>query len=229
MFTPVRHASLHSLITRPLLHAIFSGQLPGGTHLVEQDLAAQFQVSRAPIREALREVAAMGLVELRPNRGTVVLPFNPDSLRGIYHVRMALESEAARLAAKHILSTEIEALEKSSLQLLEPGARDLPWSSRIMALDEQFHEAVATWAGVARLATEIRRYSQLSHLITQEIREVQGYKSTEQEDTLHQHLAIIQALRRGDAEAAGQAMRQHLLHAAERAVLALFSKTATTA
>ena len=225
MFTPVQHASLHRLIIHPLLHAIFSGQLPGGTHLIEQDLAAQFQVSRAPVREALREIASMGLVELRPNRGTVVLPFNPDSLRGIYHVRMALESEAARLAARAIPTTEIESCEKSCRELLGPGPHDLPWSIRASKLDEDFHETIATWGGVARIAIEIRRYNQLAHLLEHEIRQIQGYRPDEQLDTVNQHLEIVAALRRGDGDAAAHAMRAHLLTAADRAIIALFPKS----
>jgi DNA-binding GntR family transcriptional regulator len=196
MFSPVRHASLHSLIIRPLLHAIFSGQIPGGTHLVEQDLAVQFQVSRAPVREALREIASMGLVELRPNRGTVVLPFNPDSLMGIYHVRIALESEA-----------------------------DLNWSSRASKLDEEFHETVATWAGVARIAIEIRRYNQLAHLLEEEIRQLQGFRPEEQVATINQHLAVIAALKQGNGDEAARAMREHLLSAAGLSIAGLFPKT----
>lgn len=225
MFAPVRHASLHSLITQPLLHAIFSGQIPGGTHLVEQDLAAQFQVSRAPVREALREIGSMGLVELRPNRGTVVLPFNPDSLRGIYHVRMALESEAARLAAKAIPATEAESCEKAFRDLLSSSQRDLTWSIRASALDEQFHEMVATWGGVARIAIEIRRYCQLAKLIEHEIRQAQGYRSGEQVDTINQHLAVLEALRKGDADQAARAMRDHLLRAVNLAIAGLFSRS----
>jgi len=206
------------------MHAIFAGELSGGTHLIEKDLAAQFQVSSAPVRDALREIASMGLLELRPNRGAVVLPFNPDSLRGIYHVRMALESEAVRVAMKHITPAEAEALEKASLDLLAPGPRDTPWSLAATNFDEQFHDMIATRAGVARLALELRRYGQLAHLIYEDIREFQGYQFEEQEKSIRQHLTIIKALRQRDAEAAAHAMRDHLLHAAEGAVIAFFSK-----
>jgi DNA-binding GntR family transcriptional regulator len=224
VFSPLRHASLHSLVIRPLLHAIFSGELAGDTHLIEKDLAAQFQISSAPVREALREIASMGLVELRQNRGAIVLPFNPDSLRGIYHVRMALESEAVRLATKHITPSEAEALEKASLELLAPGPRDTSWSLSTMNFDEQFHEMIATRAGIARLTLELRRYGQLAHLIYEDIREFQGYQFVEQEKSIHQHLAIIGALRQGNAELAADSMRDHLLYAAEGAVAAFFSK-----
>jgi DNA-binding GntR family transcriptional regulator len=222
VFSPIRSAPLQSLITRPVLHAIFAGQLPGGTRLIEEDLAEQFQISRAPVREALREIAAMGLIELRQNRGAVVLPFNPESLRGIYQVRLALESEAVRLAAVHLPKTEAEKFENIFVELLASNMRDHAWSVRTNVSDEEFHKMLATWAGVARLSQEIKRY----YLLVREIREAQGRLYKIQEEAIQQHLTIIRALRNGDGEAAAQAMREHVLAAAEWAVDALFSEPA---
>ena len=221
VFSPIRAASLQSLVTGPILHAIFAGQLPGGTRLIEADLAAQFQISRAPVREALREIAAMGLIELRQNRGAVVMPFNPDTIRGIYHVRMALESEAVRLATSRLPGAEIEAFESACADLLAARVRHHAWSVRAIACDEDFHEMIATWAGVARLSMELKRYSLLVH----EIREAQGRRYKVQEQAIRQHAAILRELRKGNAESAAQAMRSHILDAAEWAIGALFPKT----
>jgi DNA-binding GntR family transcriptional regulator len=222
VFSPIRSAPLQSLIARPLLHAIFAGQLPGGTRLIEEDLAAQFQISRAPVREALREIAAMGLIELRQNRGAIVMPFNPESLRGIYHVRMALESEAVRLAVGHLPSSEADKFEKAFTDLLGATLRDHAWSVRAIDRDEEFHEMIATWAGVARLSMEIKRYNSLVH----EIREAQGRRYQVQEEAIQQHVDIIRAMRNGHAEEAALAMRKHVLAAAEWAVNALFPESA---
>jgi DNA-binding GntR family transcriptional regulator len=227
MFTPVRQTSLSRLIVRQLLHAIFSGQLPGGTHLVEQDLTAQFQVSSTPVREAFLELAALGLVEIRPNRGVVVLPFNPDNLRGIYHVRMALECEATRLAIKHIPAADLATYEKACQELLAPGPRNSAWSLRVEALDLKLHEMIATWAGVARLAIEIRRYCQLVESIDRYFGENQGYRAEAQEKVLRQHLVIISALQTGDADLAAQAMHDHLLFAVEGGVAGFFEGRAS--
>ena len=221
MFTPPQTAPLQALVTRPLIQAIFAGKLPGGTHLVEEDLATQFQVSRAPIREALREIAGLGLIELRHNRGAVVAPFNPDSLRGIYRVRVALESEAMRLAAPQTSRAEAAACKEAFVQLLQDPNRDDAWSARAIERDEEFHELLATWAGVARLSLEIRRYYSLVH----EIREVQGRRYEAQEEAIKQHIGILEALLEGHAEKAAEAMRKHILDAAERAVSALFPKS----
>ncbi len=164
----------------------------------------------------------MGLVELRQNRGAVVMPFNPESLRGIYHVRMALESEAARLAVGHVPTTEADKFENIFGELLETTARDHAWSVRMIASDEEFHEMIATWAGVSRLSMEIKRYYTLVH----EIREAQGRRFPAQEAAVRQHVEIIRAIRKGNAEEAAQAMRAHVLASGEWAVNALFPDTA---
>jgi DNA-binding GntR family transcriptional regulator len=77
------------LVTR-VLRSIFSGEVRGGDRLVEEELAAAYGVSRTPIREALGELAAIGMIHLKPNHGAVVRPFGPEQLIEIYHVRRIL-------------------------------------------------------------------------------------------------------------------------------------------
>jgi DNA-binding GntR family transcriptional regulator len=212
---------LQTLVTRPLLRSIFVGEIQGGTRLIEQDLAAKLQISRAPVREALREIASMGLIELRPNRGAIVLPFNPDSVRGIYRVRMALESDAASLAAGKIPAAEMDACERTFDDLLINRATTHAWSERAIESDESFHEMIASHCGVPRLAMEIRRYNSLVF----EIREALGARYQFQEEAIRQHVAILRALREGSGDEAEEAMCAHIGGATERAVEALFPKT----
>jgi DNA-binding GntR family transcriptional regulator len=214
---------LQTLVLRPLLHSIFSGEIPGGARLIEQDIAEKLGISRAPVREALREIAAMGLVELRPNRGAVVCPFNAESVRGIYRVRMALESDAASLAAGKIPAAEVETCERIFEDLLINRATTHAWSERAIESDEKFHEMIATHCGVPRLAMEIRRYK----LLVLEIRQALGGRYKLQEEAIHQHVAILAALRGGAADEAAHAMRKHILDATERALEALFPKAAS--
>src|SRR3989304_1469431 len=79
-------------LTQTLLTAVFRGQIPEGEWLNAQKLAAEFGVSATPVREALLELAAVGLVEMQHNRGTVVRPFKARELRDIYHLRAILEA-----------------------------------------------------------------------------------------------------------------------------------------
>ncbi len=226
MFSPIEPAPLQYLITRRIVHAIFTGKIAGGARLIEQDLASQFRISRSSVREALREIAAMGFIELRPNRGSVVLPFNPDSLRGIYEVRSALECRAARLAAQQIPLTEVEAFEQQYRDILAITHRDIAWSNRVLAVDKEFHEMIMTWAGVARLAMEIRRYCVLAQLVADEVGETAGHDYQNHLGSIDEHLSILEAFRHRDSEKAVQAMRAHLSHAAECAVRYLFSSAA---
>ena len=79
-------------VVKSVLHAIFSGEVVGGDRLVEEELAMRLGVSRTPIREALRELAAIGVIWLKPNHGAMVRPFGPTQLLEIYHMRRLLES-----------------------------------------------------------------------------------------------------------------------------------------
>lgn len=89
---PLSHQIREALVAR-----IVSGELEPGERLVETRLAASFGTSQAPVREALRELASIGLVETRPRRGTFVRPFVQQTLKESYVVRAALEEAATRL------------------------------------------------------------------------------------------------------------------------------------
>jgi DNA-binding GntR family transcriptional regulator len=97
---PVRVAkpTLSERIRDGLVEAIVSGELASGERLVETKIAADYGTSQAPVREALRELEGLGLIESRPRRGRHVLPFVEQTLREAYVVRAALEETATRLA-----------------------------------------------------------------------------------------------------------------------------------
>jgi len=90
--------TLSESIRDGLVELIVSGQLKAGERLIETRIAADFGTSQAPVREALRELEGLGLVESRPRRGRHVLPFVEQTIREAYVVRAALEEAATRLA-----------------------------------------------------------------------------------------------------------------------------------
>src|SRR4051794_17321377 len=77
-------------VVKSILHSIFNAEVAGGDRLVEEELALKLGVSRTPIREALRELSAIGVIWLKPNHGAMVRPFGPVQLREIYHIRRIL-------------------------------------------------------------------------------------------------------------------------------------------
>src|SRR5688572_5502112 len=96
------NGTLRGELVNRIMKEIFSGEIAGGDRLVEQELAAKMGVSRTPIREALSELASLGVIRLKPNHGAVVCPFGAEQLIELYHVRRILEVEATRLAASRI-------------------------------------------------------------------------------------------------------------------------------
>jgi DNA-binding GntR family transcriptional regulator len=216
VFGPLLQRALRQNLTQSLLTAIFRGQLREGEWLNAQKLAADFNVSATPVREALLELAAIGLVEMRHNRGTVVRPFSAQALRDIYHLREILEVEATRCACGRIPSAELEALRQAMTTLQRQ--RDPEWSDQAMSLDQSLHALIAQHCGSRRLAEEIGRYDGLM----QGLRQAVGNQGAAQEQALPEHLEILQALSREDADPAAAAMRNHIQSTARIVAAALF-------
>src|SRR5215471_11992317 len=95
---------------------VLSGDLPSGTRLRQEALAVEFGVSRTPVREALRQLQASGLVDLEPNRGARVRRLSPREIRDAYEVRAELEGLAAELAATRIRHSQLDRLRKAQAE-----------------------------------------------------------------------------------------------------------------
>jgi DNA-binding transcriptional regulator YhcF (GntR family) len=98
----VPRGNLRGQATARLVTGIFSARLRSGQRLVVQQLAKTFEVSPTPVREALVELASLGLVDLLPNRGAIVRPFGPAEVKEISQIRRLLETEATRSACGRI-------------------------------------------------------------------------------------------------------------------------------
>src|SRR5436853_4251947 len=106
-----------------LQQRVLNGEFPTGTRLRQSALAAEFGVSRTPIREALRKLQAGGLVELQPHRGALVRGLSSREIRQAYEVRAELEALAAELAATRIRHDELDRLNDAQGQFREGLAR----------------------------------------------------------------------------------------------------------
>lgn len=202
-----------ALVVRGVIRGLLHGRWTGGDRLTELEAADLFKVSRTPVREALLELAALGIVELRRNCGAIFLPFGEEELRDLYAVRTLLEVEATRLAVTRISPSTLAALRASFEKLRHERRHDSDWQ-----LDQQLHAAVAGACGNPRLTGEIARYADL----VQTIREAVGRILADiHSNSLTEHLRILRCLENGDPDAAGKAMQRHLDQAAESAVAAL--------
>jgi DNA-binding GntR family transcriptional regulator len=216
---PSRGALRHEVVKR-LLAEIFRGGLPAGTRLIVQKLAVRFGISSTPVREALVELEAVGMVRFVHNRGAVVRAFGPAELREVFLIRRILETEAARAACGRIDPEAVEQLrsEMAALVALRGAAE---WADREMAADRRFHRLIAYACGSPRLAEEIERYNTM----VQTVREIVGNRYSAQQRALEEHMAVIDALVTGQADRAAAEMARHIDRTAEHVQATLFPRT----
>ena len=200
-----------------LRDAIVSGQLAPGSRLSVPEIARQLGVSRTPAREALFALERMGLVQVRPRRGAVVVAGGYDDLRELFELREALEGMAARLAAVHMSKPELAALNGTLEQhrsAIEAGDLDAH-----VRLDQQFHHMIAVGSANRRLAGSIEQLrDQTSVLVRLNSLRPGGMDQM----VLRTHGRIARSIGRQDADQAEARIREHI-----RAVF-LFMSAATS-
>ncbi|WP_417377512.1 GntR family transcriptional regulator [Gimesia sp.] len=209
-FSLVPRGNIREVVVQRILAAVIRGDFPVGHRMVIQNLAEQFGVSATPVREALVELASIGIVENLPNRGAVMREFGVTQIREIYQLRRILEVEAVRNACGQIDPQQLSTL-ASEFTTIAEEPRDVNWSQKAMALDIRLHTLIAAHSGSMRLQDELRRYNTL----VQAIREVVDNESQAQEIALSDHTAIISALQSNDCEKADAEMEQHIRKTAE--------------
>jgi DNA-binding GntR family transcriptional regulator len=128
-------------VARVLREAIVDGELPEGTPLVETQLAAELQVSRGPVRNALQLLQGEGLVETRANGRMVTVRFGPDDLDDLLGVRLELESSAVRRGTAR--EGDLERLRAAFEAFRQEGAT----TERLVELDIAFHRALVEYGG----------------------------------------------------------------------------------
>jgi DNA-binding GntR family transcriptional regulator len=215
---PLGRSALRHELAKRLLVEIFQGEMPAGTRLIILNLAERFGLSSTPVREALLELEADGVIQFVHNRGAIVKPFGPDQLREIFHLRRILETEAARLAASRIGRPELAEL-REQLRNLAGARRGGKWLEREMIADRTLHALISANCGNTRLMEDIRRYDTL----VQALRDVVGNRRRETEEAVKEHTAIVDAMLDGDADAAARIMATHIDRAARAAEAAIFA------
>jgi DNA-binding GntR family transcriptional regulator len=200
--------------------AIVSGELSPGTVLRQEQLSDRFEVSRTPVREALRRLAALGLVSFEPNRGVRVRSVSPAELREAYLVRAELESLATEVATPRMTAADLEALDAAeerfsalTLELREQARRGLASESPLfvewMQANYAFHDViygVAAMPFVERLAKSARRTFIGDRVWSARVELDELYAKNDL-----QHRAIRDAIAAGSAAGARLLAREHVL------------------
>ncbi len=203
-----RHAIVQSILTE-----VFEGRIHAGQHLVTEDLAKLFGVSHTPIREALIELAAIGMIDLLPNRGAIVRHVTVQEVLEISQVRGILECEATRSACGRCNPAELKSLRSELQQLIDQPARPAnEFVAQARTIDTRLHDLVTASCGNRFLAREINRLKTLFRVFRDVSYTQDGVRNDFQRLSAetHEHLAIVDALERGDVEAAVLSMQRHI-------------------
>lgn len=189
---------------------IATGKLPPGSTLDEAALVEAHGVSRTPVREALIQLAAEGLIEMRPRHGAVVTSIGPGRLIEMFEVMAELESMCGRLAARRMSVGEHKMLAKAHEDCEKARAAQDP--DAYFYANEQFHAAI--YAGshnqfLSEQAQQLHRRLRPYRRLQLRVRDRMGSSYTE-------HAAIVQAITSGDSQAASVALHGHIVVQGER-------------
>jgi DNA-binding GntR family transcriptional regulator len=183
---------------------IVRGDLVPGQYLRLEEIAARFDLSTTPVREALRDLEAEGLVSSFPHRGAQVTKLSADELQDIYDIRVVLEEMATRLAVPRI--TEATLAELASL--VEQHERSRGDVVTQVELNHQFHQTLYAASGRKHLCelSRMLRYRTQHYLHLFVVETEQGNSP----QTEKEHRAILEACKRGDAEQAAAIIHDHV-------------------
>ena len=195
---------LSQKVYRILKTEIVKRYLKPGTKLLEVKIAKQMGVSRTPIREAIRELAAEGFVKIIPNQGVIVSIASIEDTQEVLQIRSVLEGLAARLATKVINGEEIKELEKYIEQMEYYANKDnaLAFSK----MDVKFHELILNICGNNRLIQIRKNLSDQAHRYRIRSLSIPGRLK----HSLKEHQEIVKALKRKDSEQAGRLSQKHI-------------------
>ncbi|MEO9825840.1 MAG: GntR family transcriptional regulator [Paracoccaceae bacterium] len=185
-----------------LLSAIQEGAFQPGDRLRETDLAERFDLSRTPVREALRKLEADGIVEHKARIGAVIRSLSHSEVVELYEMRLVLERTAAELAAAHAVAAEIDEMEDLNAAISE--AKNNP--EKAASINQSFHRCIYLAARNRFLVESARALNNALMLL--------GPTTLADSDRIkivcRQHSDIIEAIRARDGEAAGASAEAHL-------------------
>jgi DNA-binding GntR family transcriptional regulator len=190
-----------------LRERILGGEYAPGERLGEVELAEKFGLSRTPVREALRRLAAEGLVDITTNKGARVVEYPPPDLEYIFMIRAHVEGLAARAAAQTASAAEIDRLDHIATVLkdhAEAGNLD-----EVYRLNAEYHATINGLAGSPVVSNTVGTLIHASVLQ----RTLHAFDDAAMRRSVNHHLEIVAALRARDGDWAEAVMHAHLLSA----------------
>lgn len=201
---PIARRSLSDEAVSRLRDMIVTGQFDPGERLPERTLCERFGISRTPLREAMKILAAEGLLKLLPNRGAVVPPLTLKELEETFEVMESLEATAGELAAERIDESGLQDIRQHHQDMLIAyGAGDL---QTYFKLNQQIH-----WAIVMAARNEVlsETYRRLAGRVLR-ARYAANFSPERWAQAIEEHERIMDALERRDGAGLGRLLRDHL-------------------
>lgn len=201
---PIAPSALYQEVAKRLRERIFAHEIPPGTWIDEQALAVEYGISRTPLREALKVLAAEGMVTLKPRRGAYVTEVSDRDLDDIFPVLALLEGRCAHEATERARPEDLrrlDAIHETLEKHATAGNLD-----RFFEANQDFHRALLDLAGNRWLAQVIQDLRRVLRLTRHHSLLARGRV----QESLEEHRAILAAMRSRDAERAGELMHAHL-------------------
>jgi len=201
--------ALYEEVAELLRQRIFRRELEPGSWIDELKLAEEYGISRTPLREALKVLAAEGLVTMKVRRGAYVTEVNEKDLSDVYHLLSLLESDAAGVVAAQATDAQLQELQALHGEL-ESAAGD---REKFFAVNERFHMRLLDIADNRwrnQMVADLRKVMKLN-------RHNSLLKSGRIEESLAEHRAVMAALTQRDGAGAMQRMREHFANGLEAA------------
>jgi DNA-binding GntR family transcriptional regulator len=206
---PLARRALYEDVAERLRAQIFARELEPGTWIDELRLAAEYGISRTPLREALKVLAAEGLVTMKPRRGAYVAEMSRDDVRQVYHLLALLEADAAADVARHADAAQLHRLQ----QLHDRLEKQVRQRHAFFETNEQFHLALLDAAGNrwrVQIVTDLRKVMKLN-------RHHSLFKQGRLVDSLAEHRALMGAIADRAPAKAASLMRKHFAAGLEAA------------
>ncbi|GKS84439.1 MULTISPECIES: GntR family transcriptional regulator [unclassified Acidovorax] len=201
--------ALYEEVAEQLRQRIFRRELQPGSWIDELRIAEEFGISRTPLREALKVLAAEGLVTMKVRRGAYVTEVSDKDLRDVYHLLALLESDAAGVVAASATAEQLRELEGLHREL----AASVDDRERFFAVNERFHMRVLELADNRwrnQMVADLRKVMKLN-------RHNSLLKQGRIDESLREHGRVLAALQAHDAQAAACAMREHFANGLQAA------------
>ena len=216
---PIPRASLHEQVAKRLRQMLVENRIAPGAKLNERELSDVLNVSRTPLREAIKMLAAEGLVELLPNRGAIAVELTEADVRNTFEVMGGLEAQSGELAAQRITDVELTEIKAMHFEML--GAytrRDLPgyyW------LNAAIHSAINA---AAKNPVLTATYGQVNARL-QALRFRSNQDDEKWRDAVSEHEQMVAALSARDPAAMRAVMSLHLAHKLDTVIRQLRDST----